>query len=271
MPSNLPDDVFGDASYGSRSCKLTRSGWIRNGRSQLYKLIYLARRNPAVSREDWPKTWRSHATFAGKLMTREATLTSMSYNNRIDIPMLAGRPVAVPGVSQAHDGVAVACSESLEALQFGGFAPEDRGLIDQDELRVFDMPTPAFSFFCTETVMCEGDIGEAALFRFLARKKGVSRADFEARFHDGHGKLARAVIAPMDTVSRYTHNRLIQAPPPLFPFEGISECRFATADDAVRTLTGSEFAPLTQDLEEFCDMARSVAMLTQVCRRWPRA
>ena len=32
----------------------------------MYKLIYLARREPNCSREGWPELWNSHSAFAGK-------------------------------------------------------------------------------------------------------------------------------------------------------------------------------------------------------------
>jgi hypothetical protein len=237
----------------------------------LYKLIYLARRNPTVTREDWPKTWKSHATFAGKLMTAEVQITSMSYNNRIDNPTIDGRAVDIPGLSDAHDGVAVACSASLADVKGGKFTPEERALIDKDELRVFDMLTPEFSFYCAETALRDGDMGNAALFRFLIRKPDISRADFEARFAGAHADRVRDVIAPLSTVSRYLHNRLIEDAPPLFPFDAISECRFTTAEDAVRAAAGPDLAGITKDLAAFCDMDRSIALLTSVVRRYPRA
>jgi hypothetical protein len=39
-----------------------------------YKLIYLARRAATVSREDWPRTWKSHAIFASQFPVLEAEI-----------------------------------------------------------------------------------------------------------------------------------------------------------------------------------------------------
>jgi len=228
----------------------------------MYKLIYLARRNPAVSREDWPETWRSHATFANKFAFVANDITYSCYCNRIDHPTLEGRNVDLPGLSQDHDGVALGVSHTVETLQGGGFSSEERDLIDKDELRVFDMLTPNFSFYCTETVLKDGRYGEYGIFRFLARKPDLSPKEFEARFNGKHAEIASGALD--GSVVRYAHNRPIHDPLPLFPFDAIVDCWFPSEDDAVRALLDPAIA---QDLERFCDTDRSVTMLTHAFRR----
>ena len=77
----------------------------------------------------------------------------------------------------------------LETFYGGGFSPEQRALIDQDELRVFDRYTPQFSFYCTETRLLEGPLGEAVVFRFLHHKADVSRDAFEKHLQGEHAHL----------------------------------------------------------------------------------
>lgn len=230
----------------------------------MYKLIYLARRNPTVHREDWPETWRSHATFANQFAFVANDITYSCYCNRIDEPTLDGRPVDLPGLSRDHDGVALGVSPTVETLQGGGFSKEERALIDKDELRVFDMLTPNFSFYCTETVLKDGKFGEYGIFRFLARKPGLSREAFAARFDGRHADAARDAIEALGTVVRYAHNRPIHDPLPLFPFDAISDCWFASAEDAVKALLDPTLA---EDLDGLCDRDRSVTILTHAFRR----
>jgi len=125
-----------------------------------YKLIYLARRAKTVAREDWPRTWKSHAIFASKFPVLEAEIRWLRYCNRIDEPTLDGQPIDLPELTTAHDGVAIAGSPTLEGISGAGF---NRALIDEDELRVFDMQTPKFTFFTLETPDRNGKLGEAAL------------------------------------------------------------------------------------------------------------
>lgn len=235
-----------------------------------YKLIYLARRAATVARADWPRTWRSHAIFASQFPVLEARIDWMRYCNRIDEDMAGDLAVDLAGLSTEHDGVSIASSPTLDALNGSGFTREERALIDRDELRVFDMLTPHFSFFCVEEPVRDGKIGEVGLFRFLARKAGLSRDAFEARWLGPHGAIAREAIAADRTVSRYAHNRSLNDPLPLFPFDGISECWHASAEDAVGSLQAANMAPLIKDLADFCDMDRSVTVLTKVCHRWPK-
>jgi hypothetical protein len=130
-------------------------------------------------------------------------------------------------------------------------------------LRVFDMLTPNFSFYCTETVLKDGKFGEYGIFQFLARKPALSREAFDARFAE-YSSVARGAVEALGTVTRYAHNRPIHDPLPLFPFDAISDCWFAAEQDALRALRVPDLA--TQ-LEEFCDMSRSVTMLTYAFRR----
>jgi hypothetical protein len=235
-----------------------------------YKLIYLARRAATVSRADWPRTWRSHAIFASQFPVLEAKIDWMRYCNRIDETMAGDVAIGLPELSTEHDGVSIASSPTLDALDGGGFTREERALIDKDELRVFDMLTPHFSFYCVEEPLLDGKVGEVGLFRFLARKPGISRADFEARWLGEHARIARAAVEADGTIGRYAHNRSLGDPLPLFPFDGISECWHATVEDAAAALEGAAMAPLIKDLPAFCDMERSVTVLTRVCHRWPK-
>ncbi len=229
----------------------------------MYKLIYLARRNPTVSRADWPRTWRSHAVFASQFPVLESGIAYMRYCNRLEAPGL-------PGISEAHDGVAIAAGDNLDALNGAGFSAADREKIDEDELRVFDMLTPDFTFYCTEAVLRDGNPGEAALFRFLARKPEATRDDFDLRFGGSHAELAEKTIGPLAAVTRYVHNRPVHEPLPLFPFDGIVETWFSGADKAVAAIADGDLRKVDEDLAAFCDLERSVTVLTSVCHRWPK-
>lgn len=213
-----------------------------------YKLVYLARRAATVAREDWPRTWKSHAVFASQFPALEAKIDWMRYCNRAEVDL--------PGISQAHDGVGVAAGETLEGLTGAGFSDADRALIDADELRVFDQLTPNFTYYCEEEMLRDGPIGEAAVFRFLTRRPDLSRAEFDAQW-DQH-----LPIPPGAT--RYVRNRPVHEPLARFPFDGIGECWFATLADALAAM------PNGVRVQPFCDPARSVTLMTEVCHRWPK-
>lgn len=235
-----------------------------------YKLIYLARRNPTVSRADWPKVWRSHSKFASQFPGLPAGITFARYCNRIEQPTLDGLPVNLAGLSVAHDGASIGVSDSIALLQGGAFTDAQMRLIEQDERRVFDRLTVEFSFYCTETPVRDGPAGEAVVFQFLARPPDIPRVTFRERLSGDHARIVKQMLAQSGSITRYTHNFPLHLPLSDFPFEAISECWYTTVDDAVRSLRDGTLSPVQQDLAAFTDPVRNVWLLTDICMRFPR-
>lgn len=229
-----------------------------------YKMLYLARRARNVSWEDWPRTWRSHAVFASQFPAMSGTIDWMRYTTRVEDPSLGDLPV-----SKEHDGVSVAEAPVLDTFYGRGFSPEQRKLIDQDELRVFDRYTPEFSFYCSETRPVDGKVGEAAVFRFLRRKTDVSREAFEAHLQGEYARLCKEWAGTLG-VQRWALNTTIDTPPKDFPFEAIDECWFPAIPDAAHALKAPEMQRLTDSLAKVCDVARNITMLTRPTHRWPK-
>ena len=229
-----------------------------------YKMLYLARRARTVSWEEWPRTWKSHAIFASQFPAMSGTIDWMRYTTRVQDPALGELPV-----STEHDGVSVAQAPELDTFYGKGFSPEQRALIDQDELRVFDRYTPEFSFYCTESRVLDGPLGEAAVFRFLRRKAVVARDAFEQHLKGEHARLCEETAAAL-RAQRWALNSTVDTPPPDFPFEAIDECWYATVNDAARALTAPAMLRLTDDLANVCDVERNITMLTRPTHRWPK-
>jgi hypothetical protein len=229
-----------------------------------YKMLYLARRAKTVSWEDWPRTWRSHAIFASQFPAMSGTIDWMRYTTRVNDSSLGDLPV-----STEHDGVSVAEAPVLDTFYGKGFSPEQRVLIDQDELRVFDRYTPEFSFWCTETRVVDGPVGEAAVFRFLRRKADVSREVFENHLKSEYAGLCENAASALGA-QRWALNTTVDGPPKDFPFEVIDECWFPSIEIAARALTSSAMRPLTDALAKVCDVERNITMLTRPTHRWPK-
>lgn len=229
-----------------------------------YKMLYLARRARTVSWADWPRTWKSHAIFASQFPAMSGTIDWMRYTTRVDDPTLGELPV-----STAHDGVSVAEAPLLETFYGKGFSAEQRKLIDQDELRVFDRYTPEFSFYCTESRVLDGPLGEAAVFRFLRRKAQIPRDVFESHLQGGYARLCKQAAGSLGA-QRWALNLTVDTPPPDFPFEVIDECWFATPKDAAGALRSAAMLQLTDSLAKLCDVERNITMLTRPTHRWPK-
>lgn len=229
-----------------------------------YKMLYLARRARNVAWEDWPRTWKSHAVFASQFPAMDGTIDWMRYTTRVDDPRIAGLPV-----STAHDGVSVAEAPVLDTFLGKGFTTEQRVLIDEDELRVFDRYTPEFSFWAKESRSIDGPVGEAAIFRFLPRKADIPRDRFDDYLQGPYGQLCKEVSEALGA-QRWAMNSTVTGPPLDFPFEAIDESWFASIDDAINAFDRPEMARLPEALSEVCDMGRSITMLTRPTHRWPR-
>lgn len=228
------------------------------------KLIYLARRAPTVSREDWPKTWKSHAIFASQFSVAGSRIEWMRYCNRIDSPDLDGAPVNLAVLSTAHDGVALinngANEPSLSPL------PDDvRKALDTDELRVFDRLVTNFAFPCVETLLLDGLPGKAAVFVFLPQASGL-----KDRLDGSHADVVRAALPSLAGLTRYAHNHPMHIPAPPFAFGAIVEIWFATPEDAVRALSQGDLDPVFTELGSFADMDEAVVMLTSPCHAYPK-
>ncbi len=229
-----------------------------------YKMLYLARRAANVAWEDWPRTWKSHAIFASQFPAMSGTIDWMRYTTRVDGPIAAGLPV-----SQDHDGVSVAEAPELDTFYGRGFTPEQRQLIDEDELRVFDRYTPEFSFYCRDLRAVEGPLGEAAIFRFLPRRPDVSREDFEAHLGGPLADFCAGSAAALG-VSRWSLNLTVDTPPADFPFEAIDESWFASVEAAAEALRMPQMDEYNGILAEVCVAGAIVTMLTRPTHRWPK-
>lgn len=232
-----------------------------------FKLVYLARRAKTVAREDWPRTWKSHAVFASQFPIMEAEINWLRYCNRVDRPTIDGEPIDLPQLSTEHDGAAIAASRTLEGIDGRGISAEDQKKIDDDERRVFDILTPHFTFFTVETKVKDGPLGKSALLHFLPRAAGLARPQFTERYKAFENRM-RAAIGPAPALTRCVFNHPVNEEKPLFPFDGITETWFETDEDAARALASGIFDGLADDLAAFCDLDRSVMLLTKVCHRW---
>jgi hypothetical protein len=232
-----------------------------------YKMIYLAKRNPTVAPEDWPKTWRSHPKVVSQWPVVGAAIDHLNYYARIREPTLGGRPVDPPGVSKEYDGVAVVASDDprLHVLDI----PQDvYEKILEDERRVFSKNVEQFSLQCREAQVLGERRGPAAVIRFLARKSGT-RESFQAAWGaQGTAAVERALAG--GRVTRFVRNVVIADPPPGYAYDGIQETWFPDAETAVRSLSDPELAALDAELPAIVDLGRSVAMLTEVIYRLPR-
>jgi hypothetical protein len=235
-----------------------------------FKVVYLAKRNPSVKAEDWPRAWRSHAAYAAQFPVIYAEFSSIYYCARVLQPSIGGVLIEPPEAARDYDGVALVSSPTADGVP-REMPPEVASKIDEDELRVFSTYVRDFSFRCKEVVVHGAAPEKAAVIRLLARKPGLSREEFSAHWNGKYADRAKRAADASGKVVRYVHNQVIEEPPTGYPFDGVTETWFASTDDAAGSFADGALAPLAQELPAFCDLNRSVTLLTSVILRWPRA
>ena len=227
-----------------------------------FKLIYLAKRNPSVPFADWPRTWRSHAVYVSQFPAVGGAIDKLHYCCRMD--------ECPAGFSDSYDGVALVASHSRETLS-GTMQPDDRALVDKDELRVFSTLVDNFSID-TEQAGSQGQgYGRAAVIRFLARGSGISPAQFDERLSGAHADLVAAAMSGAAAITHYVTDRVLGTPPAGYEYDGITQAWFASPEDALAACSDASLHPIEQDLAGFCDMDRSVSLLTRVIHEWPKS
>ena len=175
-------------------------------------------------------------------------------------------------MSAEHDGVSVAEAPVLDTfLRQGLFTRTTRCLIDKDELRVFDRYTPEFSFYCTESRVLDGPVGEAGGLPLPPASQGgrFARYAYEAHLKGEYARVCREAAGTLGA-KRWALNVTIDTPPPDFPFEAIDECWFATVKDAASAFSVPAMLQVTNSLAKVCDMKSNITMLTRPTHRWPK-
>ena len=232
-----------------------------------YKMYYLARRNPSVAPEDWPRHWRTHPKFVSQFPMIGGRIEKIFYNARIYRPTLDGASVDLPQVSTEYDGVAVVSSPK-DTLGIRDTPSDIQEKILEDERRVFGDYTRNSASFGKEALVLGGAQGKAVIVRFMRRKPGTSPEEFNSEW----AKLADiAEQAVRDgKIVRYVHVAPSEPYNSGHEYDGISEAWFASPENATRALTDPQLAPLFDAQGAFSDPAGSVTMLNENIYAWPR-
>jgi hypothetical protein len=150
----------------------------------MLKLIYLAKRRPGFSADDFTRRWRMHgAVGMSTVMWRHA----LGYVQAEPI-----RPVPVRGASDAYD--AIACFMVKDDTFTGGYGPEDLGaaqIMLKDELETFSAPIPTVSLWVREERLKSGELGGKAAYLFFS---DIDRARAAAEHHRHDDRLDRVIL-----------------------------------------------------------------------------
>lgn len=185
-----------------------------------WKMIYLARRNPALTAEDFPQAWREHSALGSQCCNvRDKVKGVVQCSRLLDLDL--------PGACRDFDGVNLLRLRGLAAAGDIWNDAETLAIMRPDEPRVFSTYVRNFTLTCSEHIVRDAPRTDCALFGFLRRRHGTSRSAFRDAWLDGRSAWTDA--PSLQAASRIVHNLVVQEPPPGYEYDGIAEWWFASS------------------------------------------
>lgn len=220
-----------------------------------WKMIYLAKRNPALAPEQFSQAWREHSALgAGCTNVRDKVVQVMQCSRVLDgtLPL---------GCSTAYDGVNLLQVKSRQAADDIWADAETLAIMRPDEPRVFSTYVRHFTLVCEDEAVVDVPRGACVLVGFIKRAAGVPDAAWAAALPSLEGSLG---------AGRRVWNRVDAPPPPGYDYDAIVEWWFESAD-AARAVLGERavWQQLPAALRMAGDETASVLMFTRVTHHRP--
>jgi hypothetical protein len=199
----------------------------------MIKTVYLAKRNPDTSYEEFVANWRQHAVLSGSFPEVGRRFESVIQCKRVLDDL--GEDL---GLTQEFDGANLLGLTSLfDAVDV--YNQEGIPTLQADEKRVFSDYVSESSMTGVEHVLLDGDRGQVVVLELVRRRPG---SDLRSFLLSWTGDYARAVMssAPFGAcVRRYVHNQIVLPTPPGWGYDGIAELWFDDAGAAASYLRDS--------------------------------
>ena len=224
----------------------------------VWKMIYLARRNPALLAEDFPQAWREHSALGRQCKNVGQRVKAVAQCSRV---LKAEEAV----LSSAYDGVNLMVLAEREAGGVIWNDPETLAVMRPDEPRVFADYVRNFSVLCRQQVL-HSDLPQDA----LPQKEQVMLIGFLQKRDDWTGPAAVPAACPelwqagaLAMAQRIVCNVLDEQAPAGYGYRYIVEWWFPSLADAQKAAQQLEHSPRGE-----YGWGESVFMLTDVthCR-----
>jgi len=228
-----------------------------------WKMIYLARRNPALAPEQFPQAWREHSFLgAGCTNVRDKVLSVAQCSRILEGP-------ALPGAAQDYDGVNLLSLRDLRAATDIWNDAETLAIMRPDEPRVFSTYVREFTLVCEERPLRDVPRSATCVVGFLRRGAALAAVDWRRGMAEAASvsSLTSGVFA---SAARVVCNAVHLSPPPGYEYDGIVEWWFDSADTARAAFGGRDVREaLAGPVGATTDLAHSVFMFTRVTHSRP--
>lgn len=186
----------------------------------MIKTIYLVRRNPATSYDEFVANWRQHAVLSGSFPE-----VGRRFDSVIQCKRVLGDLDEDLGLTQEFDGANLLGLISLfDAVDV--YNQEGIPALRADERRVFSDYVSESSLTAVERVLVDGERGQVVVLELVRRKPGTDLRSFLLSWS---GDYARAVMSSdlfSKHVQRYVHNLIVLPTPPGWGYDGVAESWF---------------------------------------------
>jgi hypothetical protein len=210
------------------------------------KLMYLARRNPALSREQFTPRWRQHGAL-GMSMPRWKNIWRYVHCD------------VLPESGSDYDGVGIVWHKSPEARLAHRQDTSSQARMEADELQTFDQLVVNFCALMEERVVEEPQqSARIKLIRFATCQEPVSRGDLQASARAHASNLSAMPVGR--SMRGLTQNFAMPSEsgrPWGLPYDYIEEIWFDSVQDAARAR-----AELQGAFPGVCDGRAPVAIIT---------
>ena len=217
------------------------------------KLIYLARRNPVLSHDEFATRWCKHAAVVG-----------------------AGAPEALTEIRSAryclasgtdgYDGVGLLSLASLNSIPSMHRALVGTEVSLADELRTFSTYVKEFALYCAEEVVSDTPHTTHALLHFVRRSESIEPTSFASAWRDHAHALERSLDG---VLRRQVLNHVIAPAPPGYGFDGVHElwCDSSAAAAGIK----AELVRLRPDVTPWMAPRTGVVLSTETIFSWPQS
>lgn len=226
-----------------------------------YKMIYLARRNPGLTAEQFPQAWREHSALGRQCPNVQGKITAVAQCSRV-----LGEPRLL-GTSADYDGVNIMALRDLQAARDIWDDDDVRTVMRPDELRVFADHVVHFTLVAEEQEIRPDPQGSFALIGFHARPEAIPANAF---IQDWLALLQTQVAQEVlrNQVGRCVANAVALSPPPGYEFDLITEFWFDRLED-MAAMTDSPAGQILLRGHHPDGRIASVTLATQVTHRRP--
>jgi uncharacterized protein (TIGR02118 family) len=211
------------------------------------KRLYLARRKPSLTREQFIRRWREHGKLAMSFMARQNWENVTAYIHFDPVSEATG----VAGASDDYDAIGWIRFKDVAARKRHIEFAEARAVLEPDEDAFFTERVNRTGMVTWELPLRDGPSSGVTKFCFLKRKHELSSAAFDDYWRHTHAPL---VMRTMPAMQRYVQNY------PLPPekgaawglgCDGVEESWFSSLDDVKRAHTETVTRAIEQDRSRF--------------------